>query len=83
MECATPKTRKSRTARKSVVVGVWLSTFEGRCAAPFNERAASIPSQSGCVQPNDDESESISMYCSIILCKSNIDGYEQLEMQIY
>lgn len=77
MQCAAPKARKSRIARNSVV-GVWLSAFQGRCAASFNERAASIPSQSGCVQPNGDESESISMYCAVILCKSNIDGYEQL-----
>ena len=75
--------RANQEVPETVIVGVWFSTFEGRCAAPFNERAASIPPQSGCVQPNEDESESISMYCGIILCKSNIDGYEKLEMRIY
>jgi hypothetical protein len=54
-----------------------------RRTASVNERAASVPPQSGCVQPNEDGSESISMYCGIILCESNIDGCEQLEVQIY
>ena len=66
-----------------MIVGVWLSTFDERCAAPFNELAASITPQLVCVQSNEDGNESISMYCVIILCKSNIDGYEQVEIRIY